>query len=513
MASPGEKKGEEGHGGYLVTDEKGNCHLPTRRNGKLDHGLLGMAHAALFSPSGYRGKPYDGPGKEEAKTKLRALYKEAGLEWPSETSSECPSISLDGFFPMLLSAATLRMPLIVTGSWVRGKKFSFSLDDLKNIVRNFRKRKNGELNVDYDHASEMPEIAGGGPVPSSGRLLAISDPEPFRDNKGVDRHILWGTYEPTERARTMIANREYRRVSPAVDPNVKDKETGEPQGMTLTSMALTNKPYLEELPELRLSENGIELMDSSAVHIPGNISGPQSAGKGGKVKTYKVKKLADGEHKGKHGVFDGDTMMGLGEIEPDAQQASEARVAVLSEIAPGKTIAEAKVLVERGAAVNQESKLLSEIVSDKGKIDTVKLDDLTDSGRVKPSATRRAMEAESKSQAAFAAGKIKAADLQAATRLALSDADAFERFVAGANAQVDLTEHGCSGEGGAGAANVAWSQALEKKAATLLNEKRATNPEDALRLAERELINTNDGLRLYELARKERLEEAERESK
>ena len=42
--------------------------------------------------------------------------------------------------------------------------FAITRDDLDSIVRNFRARQNGEINVDYDHASEMPEVAAGGPV-------------------------------------------------------------------------------------------------------------------------------------------------------------------------------------------------------------------------------------------------------------------------------------------------------------------------------------------------------------
>src|SRR5690242_3414570 len=176
MASPGEKKGEEGHGGYLVTDENGKGHLPTRRDGKLDHGLLGAAHAALFSPSGYRGKPYEGPGKEEAKSKLRALYKEAGLDWPSETSSECPR---QVFELSDLAGKSARIPIAVTGEWVKaGRKFAITPEKLAEIKSNFERRQ-VPINVDYDHASENPEVALGGPIPSAGELTALEGPEAY----------------------------------------------------------------------------------------------------------------------------------------------------------------------------------------------------------------------------------------------------------------------------------------------------------------------------------------------
>ena len=77
------------------------------------------------------------------------------------------------------SVGLLRVPLAVTGKWVRGSTtFAITRQDLEDIVRNFRERQNGEINVDYDHASEMPEVAAGGPVPSAGRIVRLDPPEP-----------------------------------------------------------------------------------------------------------------------------------------------------------------------------------------------------------------------------------------------------------------------------------------------------------------------------------------------
>lgn len=76
----------EGHGGFLVTEPDGTTHLPTRKNGKLDHGLMGAAWAALHG--GYRGKPYGGPNKSGAISKLTALYKSEGIPTPSEEKSK-----------------------------------------------------------------------------------------------------------------------------------------------------------------------------------------------------------------------------------------------------------------------------------------------------------------------------------------------------------------------------------------------------------------------------------------
>ena len=83
VSQVGSKELDEGEkaeqGGYLVTGEDGD-HLPTRKNGKLDHRLMGAAHAALHS--GFRGNKYEGPGKAQAIAKLKKLYEQEDMDWP-----------------------------------------------------------------------------------------------------------------------------------------------------------------------------------------------------------------------------------------------------------------------------------------------------------------------------------------------------------------------------------------------------------------------------------------------
>ena len=104
----------------------------------------------------------------------------------------------------------VRIPLAIAGTWVRGShKFSITPQDLESIVRNFRERQNGEINADYDHASEMPEVAapfsGDGSNPlsapsrwfataSTGTSLPPSTGEPGTnapENRKVQRSLPW----------------------------------------------------------------------------------------------------------------------------------------------------------------------------------------------------------------------------------------------------------------------------------------------------------------------------------
>jgi phage I-like protein len=533
---------------YLVVDENGKGHLPVRDtpDGPLNHHLMGAAWAALHG--GYRGNKYEGPGKEAALAKLKALYKSEGMDLPDSSSADgqvgkwadgqmgsgqvaispsayLPSTLLgDGersrTVPTSLSAqladcprfvATLaeppatgliRIPIAVTGKW-RGadKEFSVGLDDLHEIRENFAKKPTGEINVDYEHASEVP-FGTGAPVLSAGRVIKLDEPENFN---GTGKQILWGWYEPTARARALIANKEYRYVSPAIRWGAKDKVTGKSIGTVLTSVALVNKPFLEELPQLHLSEVGGEariLVSLGQLHVPGPVnqisvaygqpekdsgfsprssrgqdSGPESRilnpeslsakEKTMATKTLKLKCLtaADLEkhglpdsHKGKIGVFDGDEHIGTAE-HPDGWHIPEAEgngdgdgtkssESFASEVGmAGKSLVEIAAMVRRGleAPVDQFA-ALSEALHG-GKIDIVKAGQLADAGRVRFSTILAAQEAERKVDDAIKAGKVLPKNRVHALKLALSDAAGFTALVEQAAPVVDLRTRGHAGGG------------------------------------------------------------------
>src|SRR3990167_5220249 len=61
-------------------------------NGNISPRLLGAAHAALTV--GFRGNKYIDPNKEEALTKLKRLYRKAGLKWPESKEGAKKRIAL-----------------------------------------------------------------------------------------------------------------------------------------------------------------------------------------------------------------------------------------------------------------------------------------------------------------------------------------------------------------------------------------------------------------------------------
>lgn len=236
---------------------------------------------------------------------------------------------------VLLSAGSLvrrggkelyEIPVALTGSWVKGDhRFSITRDDLLAIVRNFEKRKNEQIVIDYEHASEQPEIAKGGPIPAAGwihQLTLTPHPSPNGRGQGGEGTLL-ALIEWTQQARQLIQGGQYRFFSPAIDWGCVDKETGQPQGATLTSGALTNHPFLEELPPIMLTDLSSELsvMSSKSSELrtqnsdvsTGYLDQPLksiSVGYGGRMKRLTLKKIGDGERAGHHGVFDGDQAVG-----------------------------------------------------------------------------------------------------------------------------------------------------------------------------------------------------------
>ena len=117
---------------YLVTDNDGEGHLPyTDDDGKISHTKMGAAWAALHG--GYRGNKYEGPGKAEALSKLKGLYKSEGMKTPDE-QAEATELSE-------VKNGLVRVAIAYTGKFEQGeKKFVISAKDLEQMRRNLDER-------------------------------------------------------------------------------------------------------------------------------------------------------------------------------------------------------------------------------------------------------------------------------------------------------------------------------------------------------------------------------------
>ncbi len=440
-----------------------------------------------------------------------------------------------------------RIPILVTGSWVKGgRDVSFTRDELSTAIDNFQKLANHDLNVDYDHACEDLERAAGSPTPSAGRILALDEPEEFKSEAGGPRcddsglrtsdsgarFILYGRYEPTSRARQLIKSREYRYVSAAFAKDYPDRKTGESQGLTLTSVALTNQPFLDELPEVWLSAKGTgdwelgageKAVPSTQRPVPSTQSLPRlSAEKGGNMPMLNLKCSADGTHE----AYDGDRKVGDLEHEhlcgyvakhggseegsnQDKLSATGARFQSLNDAyctfaaevgAAGRSADEIRSLVALALhPPKAEMTMLCESIGGDGRLDPQRLDALDDSGRISRTAWRRAQDAEQRVLSAFQRGQVTPAMLAtgAPMRLALADSAAFKSLVE--DRPAICKPNAVVGLGGTGAESgesprQLFSRLVEEKKLQLLQSEPRLNELEAHRKAGALVAKTNPDL-------------------
>lgn len=142
------------------------------------------------------------------------------------------------------------------------------------IIKNFKRDPLGRINVDLDHRSETLE---------GGALDAAFAPAWITDLR-IDAGKLYGKFEWTDpKTVEMVRSGQLMYLSPSIAFNYTDPVTGESCGARLSSVALTNKPFLREIPVVNATARmSLPISDE---HLPG------SAG----VKTKKDDPMADKE--------------------------------------------------------------------------------------------------------------------------------------------------------------------------------------------------------------------------
>jgi phage I-like protein len=412
--------------------------------------------------------------KAAARSKILARAHKHGIDTSGFEREHAASEGYRFAIPLgdLPSEGLVKLPVALTGRWVHpGTKQEIDITraKLETAVRNFHKKANGEINVDYDHASAIPNFSGG-PRPSAGRILSLAPPEPFTDRKGKARLILYGHYEPTDMARGLIAKKEYRFISPVLDEGRVDKATGERQGMTITTVALTNTPVLEELPQIQLAETGFVDVGNGNELADARNSMSEGGTRNMAEKQLTMKCAADGTHE----VFDGDDKVGTiahahlkqyvkNHVEPDADdvQASEGVVIVteaghrvakldpnverpaeerfaqyLSDIGfEGSTPEQVKGLLAAGARAAKREKqeasrqlLLTEVIAG-GYVDTVKASEFLASGKLLSADFKAGMDAQARVERAIRDGRLLPRKRGEAIRLCLSEEQVFKSLV------------------------------------------------------------------------------------
>lgn len=145
------------------------------------------------------------------------------------------------------TAPISRIQVLRTGTFYHPiyGKFTVSETDLQTMVHNFqlkRPKLPTEMVVDYEHMS-----APGQPpaqAPAAGWVKGC-------EQQGNELYCL---VEWTPKAADQIRAKEYRFISPEFTLNYRDKETNKPIGPTLLALALTNRPFVEGMQPVALSD-------------------------------------------------------------------------------------------------------------------------------------------------------------------------------------------------------------------------------------------------------------------
>ena len=146
--------------------------------------------------------------------------------------------------------------------------FRFDAGAFARIIANFNATTNRRVPVDYEHTSEvLPENVAQEGVPAVAWIVDLED-------RGAEG--LWACFEWVDaKAVQYVRERRYLYVSPAVVFDAIDKASGQHIGARLTSVALTNHPFLDGLAPLVASEtaDATRLGPSVGdVHIPVGVT-------------------------------------------------------------------------------------------------------------------------------------------------------------------------------------------------------------------------------------------------
>jgi 2'-5' RNA ligase len=138
----------------------------------------------------------------------------------------------------------------------------FTVKVFEEIRANLAATKNGEVPGDFEHFSERP--------PPEAAVTGVPAPFWVTDVE-IRGDTLWAAFKWVDpRAVEMVRTEQYKYVSPAIAFNARSRETGLPIGARLTSVALTNHPFLDGMAPITASATSRRFSPSpESVHVPG----------------------------------------------------------------------------------------------------------------------------------------------------------------------------------------------------------------------------------------------------
>jgi phage I-like protein len=129
----------------------------------------------------------------------------------------------------------------------RAGAFEFTAQVFRELIANLAAQSNGAIAVDYEHTSETLEgsvAQAGAPAVAWVTQLEVR----------ADGRELWGLFEWVDaQAVEYVRAGRYRYLSPAIVFNARDRVTGKPVGAAMSSVAITNNPFLLHMQPLAAS--------------------------------------------------------------------------------------------------------------------------------------------------------------------------------------------------------------------------------------------------------------------
>src|SRR5690606_15692698 len=157
-----------------------------------------------------------------------------------------PLVCLRSQLPLISEDAPVRwVHVAYEGEW-RGHHsgpFRFTRERFEEAIRNFERQRNA-VKLDFDHETDY--AAPGASVPARGWVHKL---EVREDESGVAH--LWALTEFG--AEAVRKNREggYRYCSGVFDFNAIDRVSGEPVGLAMLRLALTDDPFIDGQQPIR----------------------------------------------------------------------------------------------------------------------------------------------------------------------------------------------------------------------------------------------------------------------
>jgi phage I-like protein len=144
-------------------------------------------------------------------------------------------------------------------------EFALTADTLRQIVGNFARTQNRRVPVDYEHMSEtLPDGVATTGAPAVAWVVDLA----------IRSDGLWAAFEwCSDAARAQVRAGQYRYLSPALTLDARHPETGESLGARLTSVALTNHPFLDGMQPVAARAVHASL-SPDAVHVPAAVANP-----------------------------------------------------------------------------------------------------------------------------------------------------------------------------------------------------------------------------------------------